>query len=113
MGYGRKVILAALLAALISAPAAAREPLLITKTSRAATAVDADGDAMLTVVQTRGGTQGDVSPEQAIDAFERAIGQAISSQQQEIQAACRSTEPPKPSSAATYDWRARCSYVRR
>jgi hypothetical protein len=104
MGFERKIAQAALCALLsIGTDAvAAPEPLIITRLPEQE------------LVMTRSGAaEQDPSIDDAIQKLGQALGQALQVEQQAIQAACKSGEPPKPGTAAVYDWRSRCSYVRR
>lgn len=93
------VALAAGGAATEAAPAS--EPLIITKQSES-----------LLKVTSPGTTKPDGSIDNAIERFGRVLGQAIRTQDEAVEAACKSAQRPKPGTPAVYDWGARCSYQR-
>ena len=109
MGFKRKVIPAAMSAALAMMPAVAQaaqppEPLVITRVPERELIVTNAGSAV---------SDQRPSIDDAMESFGRAIGQAIRVEQQVLQSACRATELPKPGTPQAYDWHARCSYIRR
>jgi hypothetical protein len=55
---------------------------------------------------------GNPSPEQALQEFGRAIGQAVQAQQQVIEAKCRSAQAAAASTTARWAWQANCGYHR-
>ena len=114
MGFERRLIRGLLSAALLAgaAPVGAKEPLIITQMPDAEPGFVRTGEAKLVVTRSVP-SDPTASIDNAVDSFGRAIGQAISAEQQAIQAACKSAEVPKPGTPAAYQWRARCSYVRR
>ena len=104
MGFKRNVVRAACGSVLLlagTASVAAPEPLIITKLPQ----------QELLVTRSAAAEQRP-SIDDAMDRFGQAIGHAIEVQQQAIENACRSSEHPKPGTAAAYEWRARCSYQR-
>ena len=117
MGFERKAIRAMLSAVLLSSAAAAgaatvKEPLIVTRLADPDHGIESRVESTLQIVRTRADVDKPDSLDQAMDSFGRAIGQAITLEQQAIQSACNSAERPKPGTAAAYDWRARCSYQR-
>ena len=109
MGFKRKAIPAAMSAALAltaagAGAAQAPEPLVITRLPEREL-----------IVTKAGSPASDQAPsiEDAMESFGRAIGQAIRVEQQAVQSACRTSELPKAGTPRAYDWRARCSYIRR
>lgn len=55
---------------------------------------------------------GNPSPDQALQDFSRAVGQAVQAQQQVIEATCRSPQGPAASASARWAWQANCRYQR-
>lgn len=55
---------------------------------------------------------GNPPPEQALQEFGVAIGQAVQAQQQVIEATCRSLQGSAASASARWAWQANCSYQR-
>jgi hypothetical protein len=101
--------------ALSAAPVDARsakEPLIITPLPDAEAGFVQTGEAKLVVTRSAASEE-TPSIDDAMASFGRAIGQAIGVEQQAIQAACKSAEAPESGTPAAYEWRARCSYVRR
>jgi hypothetical protein len=117
MGFERRLIRGLLSAALLAgaAPAGAqaeKEPLIITPLPDAEAGFVQTGEAKLVVTRSAASEE-TPSIDDAMASFGRAIGQAIGVEQQAIQAACKSAEAPESGTPAAYEWRARCSYVRR
>lgn len=107
MGFERKMVRAALCGALLlsgtaALAAPAPEPLIITRLP----------EQELLVTRSDAAQQGP-SIDDAMERLTQAIGQALRADQQATQSACKSSEPPKPGTPQMFDWRARCSYVRR
>jgi len=86
--------------AVLAAPAP--EPLIITKLP----------EQELLVTRSAAIQQGP-SIDDAMERLSQAIGRALRADQQATQAACKSREAPKAGTPEVFDWRARCSYVRR
>jgi hypothetical protein len=117
MRFKRKVILAMLAAALLlsAAPAVAApapEPLIVTKLPDPDPGFVPTREPKLVVTRSRGDPD-ENSLDGAMASLGQAIGQMIKVEQQAIESACKSGEPPKPGTADLYTWRARCSYQRR
>ena len=117
MGFERKILSAMISAALVAptAPvqaAGAKEPLIITKAT--------DGGTMLLASNAGTSTSivhveavGSDSLDQALNGFASAVAEALRADQEATQAACKASKPPKPGTAAAWQWGARCTYVRR
>jgi hypothetical protein len=107
MGFERKIAHAALCGVLLlsgtaAAAAPAPEPLIITRLP----------EQELLVTRSAAARQGP-SIDDAVEKLSLAIGEALRAEQQATRAVCKSSEPPKPGTPQMFDWRARCSYVRR
>ena len=117
MGFERRLACGMLSAALALSAApvdarSAKEPLIITPLPDAEAGFVQTGEAKLVVTRSDASDE-TPSIDDAMASFGRAIGQAIGVEQQAIQAACKSAEAPESGTPAAYEWRARCSYVRR
>lgn len=117
MGFERRLACGMLSAALALSAApvdarSAKEPLIITPLPDAEAGFVQTGEAKLVVTRSAASDE-TPSIDDAMASFGRAIGQAIGVEQQAIQAACKSAEAPESGTPAAYEWRARCSYVRR
>lgn len=117
MGFERRLACGMLSAALALSAApvdarSAKEPLIITPLPDAEQGFVRTGEAKLVVTRSAASEE-TPSIDDAMASFGRAIGQAIGVEQQAIQAACKSAEAPESGTPAAYEWRARCSYVRR
>lgn len=117
MGFERRLACGMLSAALALSAApvdarSAKEPLIITPLPDAEAGFVQTGEAKLVVTRSAASEE-TPSIDDAMASFGRAIGQAIGVEQQAIQAACKSAEAPESGTPAAYEWRARCSYVRR
>jgi len=117
MGFERRLACGMLSAALALSAApvdarSAKEPLIITSLPDAEAGFVQTGEAKLVVTRSAASEE-TPSIDDAMASFGRAIGQAIGVEQQAIQAACKSAEAPESGTPAAYEWRARCSYVRR
>jgi hypothetical protein len=117
MGFERRLMPGFVSTALLLAAAPvgaheAKEPLIITQIPDAEPGFVRAGEAKLVITRSAASDE-TPSIDDAMASFGRAIGQAIGIEQQAIQAACKSGEAPKAGTPAAYEWRARCSYVRR
>ena len=117
MGFERTFLSAMISAALLEPitpvhAAGAKEPLIITKASDGGALLLASNAGANTSV-TRVETSETSSLDQAIETFASAVADALRADQEAIQAACKASKPPKPGTAAGWEWGARCSYVRR
>ena len=117
MGFVRTILSAMISAALVApmAPvhaAGAKEPLIITKATDGGAILLASNAGTNTSV-ARAETDETSSIDQAINTFASAVAEALRADQEATQAACKASKPPKPGTAAGWEWGARCSYVRR
>ena len=58
-------------------------------------------------------TSADTQFDDAIEAFNRALGEAVRQQRATIEAACKSVKAPRAAGADLSDWWANCRYSRR
>jgi hypothetical protein len=117
MGFERTILSAMISAALVAPTtpvqaAGAKEPLIITKATDGSAILLASNAGTNTSV-VRAETDETSSIDQAIDAFAAAVAEALRTDQEATQAACKASKPPKPGTAAGWEWGARCSYIRR
>jgi hypothetical protein len=104
MGFGQKIWRSGagipLLLTAAAASAEPAEPLTVTQLG------DPETKLQVSASGTIGGQDGD------IDSFSRAVGEALSLQQQSIDARCRSAPRNSGTIAARWAWEARCRYQR-
>lgn len=117
MGFVR-TNLSAMISAVLVAPiapvhaAGAKEPLIITKATDGGAILLASNAGTNTSV-VRAETDETNSIDQAINMFASAVAEALRADQEATQAACKASKRPKPGTAASWEWGARCSYIRR
>ena len=116
MGFERKigriVVGLALLAAGAEALAAPPEPTMVLRLPDHAANFVPLPEPNLAPDTASDQLYGNPSPDEALQEFGRAVGQAVQAQQQLIEATCRAPQAPTASASARWAWQANCRYQR-
>ena len=91
--------------------AAPREPVIVTPLSNPDPGLVSAPEPQLKVTPLRGGDDGDLAVEEAMQSFGRAIAAAALAERQAIEARCRSNQAGA-SPADRFAWAASCEYSR-